>query len=335
MSLPFAINGLGRIGRALLRITSDHSNLELVAINDLVSPEALARLIRRDSVHGAFPGTVEAEGDGLRIGRRWVRVFQEPRVEEIPWPETKARLVVEATGKATSRTMASRHLGGGVEKVVISALSPDPDLSICLGINESCYDPTRHDIISNVSCTTNCLALLVRVLDESFGLEQALMNEVHSYTSNQQLVDGAHEDPRRGRAAAVNIVPTTTGAPAAVARLMPRLVGRLAGRAIRVPTPNVALLDLAFGLTRQASSEEINAAFRAAAEGNLAGLLEVSDEPLVSSDHVGQSASAILDLALTQSAGARFHRVMAWYDNEWGYANRLADLATLIGEQLS
>ncbi len=335
MSIPFAINGLGRIGRALLRVTIDHSTLELVAINDLSPPETLAQLIRRDSVHGAFPGTVCVEGDGLRIGERWIRRFQEPRIEEIPWAETGARLVVEATGKATSRAAAAGHLGGGVEKVVISALSSDADLSVCLGVNENGYDPALHDIISNVSCTTNCLALLVRVLDGRFGLEQALMNEVHSYTSNQQLVDGVHEDPRRGRAAAVNIVPTTTGAPAAVTRMMPHLEGRLEGRAIRVPTPNVALLDLAFRLGRQASVEEINAAFRAAADGPLAGLLAVSDEPLVSSDHVGQTASAILDLALTQSAGATFHRVMAWYDNEWGYASRLADLSSLIGEQLS
>lgn len=335
MPIPFAINGLGRIGRALLRVTARNPLLELVALNDLAPPETLARLIRHDSVHGPFVENVEARGDCLWIDGRRVRVFNEDKTSQVPWPKTSTKLVVEASGQATTRALAAGHLRGNVKKVVISALSLDSDLSLCLGINTDSYDPKHHDIISNTSCTTNCLALLVKVLDQNFGLERALMNEVHSYTSNQQLVDGIHNDPRRGRAATMNIIPTTTGAPAAVESLMPHLAGRLQGQAVRVPTPNVALLDLTVNLTRSADPAQINAAFCDAAKGNLAGLLAVSNEPLVSTDHVGAAPSAVVDLLLTQSAGDNLHRVMAWYDNEWGYANRLAELLTLIGERLS
>jgi glyceraldehyde 3-phosphate dehydrogenase len=335
MSIPFAINGFGRIGRCLARLATAHPALELCAINDLAPTATLANLLRRDSVHGSalFEIAIEDEGT-LRINGRAVAVFHEPDAAAIPWQKTRAKIVVEATGRSTDRAAAARHLRpGNPDRVLISAVAEDADLTICLGINEKSFDSQLHQVLSNASCTTNCLALLLQVLHREFGVEAALMNEAHSYTANQALVDGHHPDPRRGRAAAVNIVPTTTAAPQAVESLLPELRGRIVGQAIRVPTPDVALLDLVAQLKVPVSREQLRSAFRNAAQGSLLGLLAICEEPLVSSDFIGDSHSAIVDLDLLQTVGQALVRVVAWYDNEWGYAARLADLLTLIGAE--
>nr|XP_061797903.1 glyceraldehyde-3-phosphate dehydrogenase-like [Nerophis lumbriciformis] len=334
MSLPFAINGLGRIGRALVRIAEHRPELELVAVNDLLEPSALARLLRRDSVHGAFSGEVVAADGALEINGRRVTAHCVAQPARIDWSASGARVVVEASGRATADRLAAEHLGGSVDKVVVSAIAEQADVTLCLGINQAEYVPRVHHVVSNASCTTNCLALLLQVLDQSFGVASALISEVHSYTADQRLVDGGHPDPRRGRAAAINIVPTRTAAPAAVERLLPRLAGRLAGHAVRVPTPNVALLDVVARLERPPRTSDIAEAFRTAAENDLQGFLAVSDEELVSSDLVGESHSAVVDLPLLSRAGGDLYRVMAWYDNEWGYAARLADLLTIMGRKL-
>ncbi|MEM9598381.1 MAG: type I glyceraldehyde-3-phosphate dehydrogenase [Acidobacteriota bacterium] len=331
--IPFAINGLGRIGRCLVRVARDRDDLELVAVNDVAPTEGLARLVARDSVHGPFAGEVAVEGDDLVVDGRRVHTFHRSEPGQIPWRETPATVVVEATGRFSARADAAGHLRqGGPERVVISAIAPDADGMLCVGVNLDRFDPRRHVVVSNASCTTYCLALLAKVLHDAFGIEHALMNEVHSYTGNQLLVDGHHPDPRRGRAAASNIVPTTTAAPTAVGELLPELSGRLVGQAVRVPTPNVALLDLVAHLGRPATADAVRNAFRAAAGGPFADLLAVSDEPLVSSDHVGDPHSAIVDLPLVHMAGDRLCRISAWYDNEWGYAHRLADLLASIGD---
>lgn len=336
MVIPFAINGLGRIGRALARIAAHHPQLRLVAVNDRADAATLARLLAYDSVHGRFAGvSVKAASPAqIQLGDNRVQVFAE-KPGRIPWGRTGARIVVEATGDATRRALAARHLGDGVAKVVVSAPLADADAMLCLGVNVETYAPSTHHVISNSSCTTNCLALLLHVLHGRCGVAQALMNEVHSYTVKQRLVDGVHAEPRRGRAAAVNIVPTTTGAPAAVERLLPALAGRVAGHATRVPTPNVALLDLVAVLDTPTDAPTLNETFRRAAQGEaLDPYLAVSEEPLVSTDYIGDSHSAVVDLALTQVTGGTLARVMAWYDNEWGYAQRLADLLVHIGGSL-
>lgn len=341
MPTPFAINGFGRIGRALARIAHERSDLQWVAVNDLAPASVLARLLARDSVHGPFAGQVEATGDALIVDGRRIPVFRRDAPADVPWQETAAAIVVEATGTATRRDDAARHLRpGGPSKVVISAISDDADWMTCRGIDGAPFDPESHHVISNASCTTNCLVLLLDVLRRDFGLRHALMNEVHSYTGNQNLMDGNHDDPRRGRAAAVNIIPTHTAAPSAAQRLIPELKGRVEGIAVRVPTPNVALLDLVARLERPAAAHEVRTAFRRQAAGRLKGLLAVSDEPLVSSDYIGDGHSAVVDSTLIQTLDSpdaeasegSLVRVVAWYDNEWGYARRLADLVAQIGE---
>lgn len=333
MSTRFGINGLGRIGRCLFRVAEARPELELLATNDIAAGARLAALLRRDSVHGRFPGPLAALGeDAFQVGTRTVALHHHADPAAIPWP-AEVEMVIEATGRATRRELAARHLREpeGPSKVIISAVSDDADVMLCLGVNENDYRPDQHHVISNASCTTNCLALLLKVVHRSFGVERALMNEVHSYTANQNLVDAMHDDPRRGRAAAINIVPTYSAAPAACEKLLPELRGRLAGQAIRVPTPDVALLDLVVEVSRAAEAEAVNDAFRAAAAGDLHGLLATSDEMLVSSDHIGDPHSAIVDTSLTQQVASRLLRVMAWYDNEWGYSHRLADLLAFLG----
>ncbi len=328
MALRFAINGLGRIGRALLRIAAGRPELELVAANDVVPGEVLARLVERDTVHGAFAQTVTAGAGTLTIGARTIPLFQQPAPAAVDWSGAGARVVVEATGRFIGRGLAAAHLGRGVERVVISA-NADPadpaDLTLCLGVNEERFDPARHTVISNSSCTTNCLALVARLLDRRCGLRRGLANVVHSYTENQRLLDLAHADPRRARAAALNIIPTGTTAPQALGLVCPELAGRVEGFAVRVPVPAVAMLDLVAEVGAAPTREELADLFRTAAAGELAGLLGVSDEELVSSDFIGDSRSAIVDLPLIQTS-ANLVRVVAWYDNEWGYASRLADL---------
>ncbi len=329
MPLRYAINGLGRVGRALLRAARDRPELELAAINDLVPAEMLARLIARDSVHGRYPGTAEVIPGGLRLDGREIPVSANPEPGGAPWGRYGVEVVVEATGRFLRRSSAARHLESGVRHVVLSA-NADPadpaDVTICRGTNEKTLDPLRHVVISNASCTTNCLALVTRVLDAEFGIRRALMSTVHPYTENQRLLDGPHADPRRARAAGLNVIPTPTTAPGALAELVPALAGRIEGLAIRVPTAAVAMLDLAVELSRDASVEDLATAYRRAAAGPLDGLLGVTAEELVSSDFIGDSRSAVVDLPLLQVADRRLARIVAWYDNEWGYAHRLADL---------
>jgi glyceraldehyde 3-phosphate dehydrogenase len=330
MTVPFAINGLGRIGRALLRIARERPGLELVAVNDVGSAEQLARLVARDSLHGPFAGTVRAEPTALVVDGRRIAAFQVGE-GEIPWETTGAELVVDATGRAKTRDAAERHFRSGVERVIVSANAPDVDVTICIGVNDAAFDPARHRVLSAASCTTNCLAPVASLLDRGFGIERALLDTVHSYNNDQRLLGAPHADPRRARAAAINMIPTTTSAVAALGRVLPGLAGRLQGFAVRVPTADVSLIDLVAALARPATVAAVNDLFREAAAGELAGILAVCDEPLVSSDFLGRSESAIVDLPLTQSVDDRLLRVVAWYDNEWGHASRLADLLELAG----
>ena len=333
MTTRLAINGLGRIGRALVRVLAERDDLdvELVAANDRAPVEQLVRLLARDSVHGRFPGCVAVDDEGLVVDGRAVRVFAAERPADIPWDETPAEVVVEATGAIEDREAASAHLRGAVGRVIVSANLETADFTVCLGVNHGTLDPDLHRVISNSSCTTNCMAPVAMVLDHAFGLERGLLTTVHAYTRGQELLDGPHEDPRRGRAAALNIVPTATGAARAVGLVLPHLAGRLDAQAVRVPTPNVSLVQFVVQIAAEPSLEEIADALRRAADGALRGILAVSDEPLVSTDVIGCPVSALIDLDLLQRLDGGMVRVVAWYDNEWGYANRLAELAALIG----
>jgi glyceraldehyde 3-phosphate dehydrogenase len=338
MPLRFAINGFGRIGRALLRIVLTREDLppglEPVAVNDIVPAPVLARLLARDSVHGPFSLPVRAEAGALWVGDRRIPVFQEPDPARIPWEEAGAESVVEATGRFLRRGEAAAHLRHGVRTVILSANSDpaDPaDATLCRGIAED-WDPGRQPVASNSSCTTNALALVAKVLHDRFGVRRALMSTVHSYTENQRLLDLPHPDPRRARAAALNIIPTSTTAAHGAGRLLPELAGRIEGFAVRVPTPAVALLDLVADLEREATAEEIRQAYRESAAGVLSGVLGVTEDEPVSSDFVGDPRSAVVDLPLIQTAGS-LARVVAWYDNEWGYSNRLADLLKRLSER--
>jgi glyceraldehyde 3-phosphate dehydrogenase len=346
MPLRFAINGFGRVGRALLRAAAARPAIELAAVNDIVPAAVLARLLARDTVHGPYPGRVglaESGGGALVIDGRRVPVFQEPDPARIAWEAAGAEVVVEATGRFIRRDLAAAHLRGGVRTVIVSANAEEVDATVCLGLNEGDFDPARHAVISNASCTTNCLALMAKVLHDRFGVRRALMSTVHSYTENQRLLDLPHPDPRRSRAAALNIIPTSTTAAHAVGLVLPALAGRIDGFAVRVPTAAVAMLDLVAELEREAPAEAVRQAFREAAAGPLAGLLGATDEELVSSDFVNDPRSAVIDLPLVQSIGGggggggedgRLVRVVAWYDNEWGYAHRLADLLEIVASSL-
>jgi glyceraldehyde 3-phosphate dehydrogenase len=332
MTVRLAINGFGRTGRALLRavLTSAH-DLEVVAINDLGAPAALARLFARDSVHGRWPEAVRADTDAMVVGELRIPMLTEPDAKVLPWRELSVDVVVDATGRHTGREKAGAHLEAGATRVVISAPAQDPDATIVLGVNDEVFDPARDFIISNASCTTNCLAVLVKVLDDAFGIEDGFMTTVHAYTEDQRLVDSLHQDPRRSRSAAINIVPTTTGAARAVGLVLPQLNGTLDGLALRVPVPDASITDLVANVRATPSVRQVNEVFRAAAtDGRLAGLLEYSEEPLVSSDIIGSQASCVFDSGLTMSHG-HLVKVLGWYDNESGYSSRLADLVALVG----
>ena len=331
MPVRFAINGLGRLGRALLRVAWERPGLELVAVNDLATAEQLARLVARDSVHGRFGHEVGVEGGELVIGERRVRVFQSEEVATIPWLGLEPELVVDATGLCSSRRDAESHRRGTVRRVLVSGNADDLDLTVCFGVNQASYDPERHHLLSAASCTTNCLAPVAWILDREFGLRSGLLNTVHSYNNDQRLLSFPHRDPRRARSATLNMIPTTTSAISALGRVLPELAGRIEGFAVRVPTPDVSLIDLVAELERSPGIEGVNAAFEEAAAGELRGIIGVTREELVSSDHVGDPRSAVVDLPLTQAAGERLARVVAWYDNEWGHASRLADLLELVG----
>jgi len=334
MTVPFAVNGFGRIGRALVRVAHRRPELGLVpvAVNDLAPAATLARLLARDTVHGPFAAELAADGEALIVAGRRVAVGSAAEPGECRWEESGARVVVEASGRFLAREAAAGHLGGCVERVVLSANSDDADVTLCLGVNDGDYDPAQHRVVSNASCTTNCVAPLARVLDDGWGLARGAMTTVHPYTVNQRLLDGPHAEVRRMRAAAANVIPIATSAPSALGRVLPHLAGKLAGVSVRVPTPAAAMMELVAELAADADPADLAAAFRAAAvDGPLAAVLAVSDEELVSSDYVGHPASAVVDLPLTTVVDRRLARVVAWYDNEWGYANRLAELVSRLG----
>ena len=332
MATRIGINGFGRIGRQVLKavFTCQPEAVEVVAVNDLTDTKTNAHLLRWDSNYGSYPGKVEATDDSLFVEGKKVKVVAERDPGKIPWKDLGVDIVVESTGLFTDAEKASAHLKGGAKKVIISAPSKGEDFMVVLGVNEDKYDPAKHTIISNASCTTNCIAPVVKVLHQSFGVSRGLMSTIHSYTNDQRILDMFHSDLRRARTAAQNIIPTTTGAAKAVTQVMPELQGRIHGMAFRVPTPTVSLCDLVADLEREASVEEINSAFRAAADGELKGILEYCDEPLVSMDFKGNPASSILDSMSTMIIGGNMVKVLSWYDNEWGYSCRLADLAAFI-----
>jgi len=334
MNIPFAINGLGRMGRALLRICLERSELSPVAINELASTEQLAALLAHDSLHGRLPHQVTTDGNELVVAGRPIRVFHQPQAGNIPWDKTPAMVVVDATGKCLTRDCAVQHLRGSVRKVLVSANASGLDLTLCRGVNDSAYNPDEHHLLSAASCTTNCLAPVAYLLHRQYGISNGALNTIHSYNNDQRLLEAPHPDPRRARAAALNMVPTTTSAVDAIGRVIPDLKGRIRGLAVRVPTPNVSLIDLVVALERPASVKALNELFRSAAATDLAGILTVSEENLVSSDFLGDPHSAIIDLPLTQKVGGGLFRVIAWYDNEWGHASRLADLVEQIGREL-
>jgi glyceraldehyde 3-phosphate dehydrogenase len=335
MAVRVGINGFGRIGRQSLKaIIERTNNIEVAAINDLVDTEMNALLFRYDSTYGRYPGTVEHTDDSLVVDGREIKVFKEKDPAAIKWGDVGVDIVIESTGLFTDADKARAHLEGGAKKVIISAPAKGEDVTIVLGVNQEMYDPDAHTIISNASCTTNCLAPVAKVVNDEFGIVRGLMNTIHSYTNDQRILDVAHKDPRRARAAGQNIIPTTTGAAKALALVIPELKGKFDGFSLRVPTPTVSVVDFTADLAKSTSAEEINDAFRAAAEGPMRGILGVSDEPLVSSDFRGDSRSSIVDSASTMVLGGTMVKVIAWYDNEWGYSSRCADLVALVASKL-
>ena len=333
MSLRIGINGFGRIGRNMLRAAAlEGADLEFVAVNDLTDAATLAHLLAHDSVHGAFPGSVRADGKAIIVGDKRLEVLSVKDPKELPWKSLGVDLVIESTGIFTDRDKAAAHLQAGAKKVVVSAPAKGADATICIGVNHESYDPKKHHVISNASCTTNCLAPVAKVLHDSFILKRGMMTTIHSYTNDQQILDLPHKDLRRARAAALSMIPTTTGAAKAVGEVLPALKGKLDGMAIRVPTPNVSVVDLVFETEKKPSAEEINAAMKAAAAGPLRGILEYATDPIVSADIIGNSHSAIYDAPLTQVIDGRLAKVVAWYDNEWGYSSRVEDLIVRLAK---
>ncbi|MBM2826225.1 MAG: gap [Dehalococcoidia bacterium] len=335
MPTKVGINGFGRIGRQVLRaIMEQHpGELEVVAVNDLTDPKTNAHLFKYDSNYGKYPGTVEPREDSIVIDGKSVKVFAERDPGKIPWRDVGAEIVVESTGIFTNAERASAHLQGGAKKVIISAPARGEDITIVLGVNESKYDPKAHNVISNASCTTNCIAPVVKVLHESFGIKHGLMSTIHAYTNDQRILDQAHEDLRRARAAAMSIIPTTTGAARAVTLVMPELLGKLHGMAYRVPTPTVSVVDFVAELDKTTKAEEVNEAFKKASESSLKGILAYCDEELVSMDFKANPHSAIFDAPTTMVMDNTMVKVVAWYDNEWGYSCRVGDLAAFIAKK--
>jgi glyceraldehyde 3-phosphate dehydrogenase len=321
------VNGFGRIGRNVLRAGLERNlGIEFVAVNDLTDAATLAYLLKYDSVHHTIPNEVGNTGDGITIDGRKLRVYSSPDPKDIPWSDLGVEIVVESSGRFTTREKASWHLRNSVEHVIISAPSKDADITVCIGVNEDEFDPAAHRIVSNASCTTNCLAPVAKVLHQTFGIEMGFMTTIHSYTNDQEILDLPHRDLRRGRAAALSMIPTTTGAAKAVGLVLPELKGKFDGISVRVPTPNVSLVDLTFRTTKPASADEINRVLRGAASGALKGILAYSDEQLVSVDFNHNPHSSIIDTTFTRSVDPHMHKVLAWYDNEWGYSNRILDL---------
>ncbi|MEW5926931.1 MAG: type I glyceraldehyde-3-phosphate dehydrogenase [Gemmatimonadota bacterium] len=335
MALRVAINGFGRIGRNVLRAAKQEgvADIDFVAVNDLTDTKTLAHLLRHDSVHRHYPGTVEARENALIVDGDEVRVLSEKDPAALPWRDLGVDLVIESTGRFTKRADAAKHLEAGAKKVIISAPAKDEDITIVLGVNEENYDPASHHVISNASCTTNCLAPVVKVLLDEFGWRRGLMTTVHAYTNDQQILDLPHKDLRRARAAAMSIIPTTTGAAKATGLVIPEVKGKIDGVAMRVPTPDVSIVDLTAELEQDVTAQQVNDALRAAAEGRMKGILAFEEEELVSVDYTGHPASSIVDAPSTNVL-AGMVKVMAWYDNEWGYSNRCVDLARYIGKRL-
>jgi len=326
MSTKVAINGFGRIGRLFLRAAAKSgADFDVVAVNDLTDAATLAHLLKYDSVHGVWPGEVSSTEDTLIFEGKTIKVLSAADVTLLPWREMGVDVVVECTGRFTERAKASQHLDQGAKKVLISAPAKDPDLTIVMGVNDSEYDPAGHHILSNASCTTNCLAPVVKVLLDSFGIEQGFMTTVHAFTNDQRILDLPHKDLRRARAASLSIIPTSTGAARAIGLVLPELKGKLDGFAMRVPVPDGSVVDLVATLEKEATVEAINAAVKIAAEGPMAGVLRYTNEPIVSSDIVGDPHSSVFDSALTMAMG-RQAKVVLWYDNEWGFSNRMVDL---------
>ncbi len=325
------VNGFGRIGRNVVRAALSNSrDVDFVAVNDLTDAATLAYLLKYDSVHGTIENRVDHTANGLTIDGREMRVFSSPDPAEIPWGDLGVQIVVESSGRFTSKEKASRHLRKSVEHVIISAPSKDADVTICIGVNEAAFDPANHKIVSNASCTTNCLAPVAKVLHMQFIIEMGIMTTVHSYTNDQVILDLPHKDLRRGRAAALSMIPTTTGAAKAVGLVLPELKGKFDGISVRVPTPNVSLVDLTFRTEKPTSAEEINRVIREAAGGELKGILDYSDEQLVSVDFNHNAHSSIVDTTFTRSVDGHMHKILAWYDNEWGYSNRILDLIAYV-----
>lgn len=329
-----AINGFGRIGRQVLRQGIAQGNMDFVAINDLTDPKTLAHLLKYDSVHGIFEGTVEVKENKLIVNGDEITIYAEKDPAKLPWKDLNVDIVVESTGLFTDAEKAKAHINAGAKKVIISAPAKNEDITIVLGVNDEDYDNSKHHIISNASCTTNCLAPLVKVLNDKFGLVNGLMTTVHSYTNDQKILDLPHSDLRRARAAAMSIIPTTTGAAKAVALVIPEMKGKLTGFALRVPTPDVSIVDFVANLEEDVTAEQINEAMREAANGRMKGILEVSDEPLVSTDYIGNPASSTLDAELTMVIEKRLVKVVAWYDNEWGYSSRVVDLIKFMTDKM-
>jgi len=336
MAIKVGINGFGRIGRLLYRAALErNANIDFVAINDLADAKTNAHLLKYDSVHGRFPGTVDVKGNELIVNGKTLKVLAQRDPAALPWKDLGVYLAVESTGLFTNREGASKHFTAGAKKVLISAPAENPDATFVLGVNDKTYDPEKHNILSNASCTTNCLAPISKVLQDSFGLEKAFMTTCHSYTNDQKVQDLVHKDLRRARAAAINIIPTSTGAAKAIGLVLPSCTGKMNGYSLRVPTPDVSIVDLTAILSKDATKEEINAAMKSAAEGQLKGILEYTEDPIVSTDVLHSSSSAVFDAQLTMVMGEKsnFVKIFAWYDNEWGFSNRMVEFIEMVGKK--
>lgn len=333
--IKVGINGFGRIGRNVFKaLLNNYKNeIEVVGINDLTNPTTLAHLLKYDSLYGKFNGTVEAKADSIVVDGKEIKIYAERDPKNLPWKEIGAEIVIESTGFFTDAEKAKAHIEAGAKKVLISAPAKNEDITIVLGVNEDKYDSQKHNIISNASCTTNCLAPFAKVLQEEFGIVSGLMTTIHSYTNDQKILDAPHSDLRRARAAAESMIPTSTGAAKAVALVLPELKGKLNGMAVRVPTPTVSITDLVCEVSKETTAEEVNAAFKKAADGKMKGILGFSEEPLVSMDYRGDERSSIVDGLSTMVSG-KLVKIVAWYDNEWGYSNRLADLTKYVADRL-
>jgi len=334
MTIKVGINGFGRIGRLLFRAAIErNAKIKFAAVNDITDSKTLAHLLKYDSVHGRAPFPVEADKDGIIVKGKKIRTLMERDPAKLPWKDLGVYLAVESTGLFTDREKASAHLTAGAKKVLISAPAKNPDVTIVMGVNDKTYDPEKHNIVSNASCTTNCVAPVAKVLHDNFGLKQALMTTAHAYTNDQRIQDLVHSDLRRARAGAINIIPTTTGAALAATLVLPELAGRMNGIALRVPVPNVSIVDLTCVLEKRTTKEEINAAFKKAAEGSLKDILTYTEDPVVSSDFNHSTCSAAFDAQSTMVLGGNFVKVLAWYDNEWGFSCRMVELIELIGKK--